>query len=81
MTLSQAQTLAALSSVGRAPVTIPLSVELFPEHSARECAAPHGEALSVDSEGKLHVDLTGDRAWSALRAFTSDLLAAALERE
>lgn len=76
-----ASILAALSNVGKAPVTVRLDPQLFPVGLAHEAVARQPHALALNEAGELTVLVTGHDGWQALREFTQDILAAALTIE
>lgn len=81
MTPTIASTLAALSDVGKASVTVRLNAQVYPLDTALRAAARHGDALSLTDAGVLTIREAGDASWRALREFTQDLLSAAVHTE
>lgn len=82
MTRTPTQILAALNSVGKAPVVIPLSTDLFPVRILRTSAgAVSSDALFVTENGELRIGIIGEPAWRALHQFTVSVLAASLQPE
>ena len=81
MTPTIASTLAALSNVGKATVTVRLNTQVYSLDGARRAVARQSHALSLDAAGELTVRDAGGDSWRALREFTQDLLATAVQTE
>ena len=82
MTLTQTPILTALNCVGKTPVSIALSTDLYPPHVLRAGAAHVGaNLLSVTESGELRIHVVGEPAWRALRDFSTAALAASLGQE
>lgn len=82
MTLTQTRILTALNSVGKTPVSIPLSTDLYPPHVLRAgAAAVSDDLLSVTEGGEVRIHVVGEPAWRALHEFSSAVLAVSLRQE
>jgi hypothetical protein len=80
MTPTIVSTLAALSNVGRTPVTVRLTRTLYPPDVASAAAARYGQALALDVDGSLMIR-NGVDAWRVLRDFGQEILEAGMRTE
>lgn len=80
MTPTIASILAALSNVGKTPVTIRLTGIVYPVDVMNGAVNRHSRLLALDVSGRLTVH-AGVDAWDALRDFGKEALEAAMQTE
>ena len=80
MTPTIASTLAALSSVGNASVTVRLNQALYPPDVTAGAFSRHGQLLALEANGNLTISCDVD-AWRSLREFSQEVLASVIQAE